>query len=127
MFIYPGSGGTNSIVEGDELSFLSSKNDSLVVSAIDGNLNLSIVSILLKSYNISNYSLPALIIDDKYVKQGFVNTSEIKDLICKYGRCLNFSCLCSIKRKEATAKKAMHTILTQKPATKIFLLIPACL
>ena len=31
MFIYPGSGGTNSIVEGDELSFLSSKNDSLVV------------------------------------------------------------------------------------------------
>lgn len=91
MFIYPGSGGTNSIVEGDELSFLSSKNDSLVVSAIDGNLNLSIVSILLKSYNISNYSLPALIIDDKYVKQGFVNTSEIEDLICKYGRCLNFS------------------------------------
>ena len=91
MFIYPGSGGTNSIVEGDELSFLSSRNDSLVVSAIDGSLNLSIVSILLKSYNISNSSLPALIIDDKYVKEGFVNTSQIKSLICKYGKCLNFS------------------------------------
>ncbi|MCL4396841.1 hypothetical protein M1494_00650 [Candidatus Parvarchaeota archaeon] len=91
MFVYPGNGGTNSIVEGDELSFLAYKNDSFVVSAIDGNLNLSIVSILLKSYNISNSSLPALIIDDKYVKEGFVNTSEIEELLCKYGRCLNFS------------------------------------
>lgn len=91
MFIYPGNGGTNSIVEGDELSFLAYKNNSLVVSAIDGNLNLSVVSILLKSYNISNSSLPALIINDKYVEEGFVNTSEIEKLVCKYGRCLNFS------------------------------------
>ena len=91
MFVYPGSGGTNSIVEGDELSFLSYRNDSLVVSAIDGNLNLSIVSILLKSYNISNSSLPALIINSKYVEKGYLNTSQIKNLICKDVRCINFS------------------------------------
>lgn len=91
MFVYPGVGGTQSIVEGDELSFLAYKNDSLVVSAINGNLNLSIVSILLKSYNISSALLPALIINDKYVQEGFVNTSQIESLICKYGKCLNFS------------------------------------
>ncbi|MCL4375964.1 hypothetical protein M1558_00520 [Candidatus Parvarchaeota archaeon] len=91
MFVYPGSGGTQSIVEGDELSFLAYKNDSLVVSAIDGNLNLSVVSILLKSYNISNASLPALIVNDRYVQSGFVNTSQIENIICKYGKCLNFS------------------------------------
>ncbi len=91
MFVYPGVGGTQSIVEGDELSFLAYKNDSLVVSAINGNLNLSIVSILLKSYNISSALLPALIINDKYVQDGFVNTSQIESLICKYGKCLNFS------------------------------------
>ncbi|MGC8533817.1 MAG: hypothetical protein ACP5MV_04305 [Candidatus Parvarchaeum sp.] len=91
MFVYPGSGGTNSIVEGDELSFLSAKNDSLVVSAIDGNLNLSVVSILMKSYNLTNSSLPAIIIDDRYVETGYLNTSQIKDYICKYSRCLNFS------------------------------------
>ncbi len=91
MFVYPGSGGTQSIVEGDELSFLAYRNNSLVVSAIDGNLNLSVVRILLKSYNLSNASLPALIINDKYVKSGFVNTSQIENLICKYGKCLNFS------------------------------------
>ncbi len=91
MFVYPGSGGTNSIVEGDELSFLSAKNDSLVVSAIDGNLNLSIVSILMQSYNLSNSSLPAIIIDDKYVETGYLNISQIKNYICRYSRCLNFS------------------------------------
>ena len=91
MFVYPGSGGTNSIVEGDELSFLSAKNDSLVVSAIDGNLNLSVVSILMKSYNLSNSSLPAIIIDDKYVETGYLNISQIKNYICRYSRCLNFS------------------------------------
>ena len=91
MFIYPVNGGTNSIVEGDELSFLAAKNNSLVVSAVNGNLNLSIVSILLKSYNISTASLPALIINDKYVETGYLNTSQIENDICRYGRCLNFT------------------------------------
>ena len=91
MFIYPGNSGTNSIVEGDELSFLSSRNDSLVVSAVNGGLNISLVSILLKSYNLSVGSLPALIINNKYVVTGYLNTSQIKNAICRYGRCLNFS------------------------------------
>ncbi len=91
MFIYPQNAGTNSIVEGNELSFLSSENSSLVVSAMDGNLNLSIVKIILQSYNISISSLPTIILDNKYVKSGYLNTSAIKSLICKYGTCINFT------------------------------------
>ncbi len=91
MFVYPTSSGTQSIVEGDELSFLSGENSSLVVSAIDGNLNLSIVKVIMESYNISNSSLPAIIINNNFVKSGFLNTTAIESLICKYGICLNFS------------------------------------
>ena len=91
MFIYPQNSGTNSIIEGDELSFLASKNSSLIVSAMNGGLNLPIVKIIMKSYNISNSSLPALIVDDSYVQNGYVNTSYIEKLICRYGKCINFS------------------------------------
>jgi hypothetical protein len=90
MFIYSTTG-NNNVVEGDELSYLSFKNDSLVVSAIDGNLDLPLVSILLKSYNITNNSMPALIINSNYVEKGYLNTSQIKNLICKDVHCINFS------------------------------------
>jgi hypothetical protein len=90
MLIYSINGQDN-VVEGDELSFLSSKNSSFIVSAVDGNLNLPLVNLLEKSYNISNSSLPALIIDGKYVKSGYMDTIGIENYICSKAKCLNFS------------------------------------
>ncbi len=89
MFIY-GVNCDSCIVEGDELSYLSSRNDSLIVSALNGDLNNPLVLLLLKSYNLTNSSFPSIIIANKYLVNGFQNTTALENDICKYSKCLNF-------------------------------------
>ncbi|MGC8682111.1 MAG: hypothetical protein ACP5TF_02340 [Candidatus Acidifodinimicrobium sp.] len=72
------------VLEGNELSFLGQNYTDLVVSAVDGSFNMPLISILNNMYNLSPVRYPAIIINSKYVVEGFQNTTQIKDDLCTY-------------------------------------------
>ena len=72
------------VLEGNELSFISQNYTNLVVSAVDGSFNMPLISILNNIYNLSPSEYPSIVINSKYVVNGFQNTTQIRKDICMY-------------------------------------------
>ncbi len=64
--------------EGEILSYVSEKNSSIIVIALDGDEDLILINTLKKVYNITTY--PTIIINDKKL-EGFVSKEKILEVL----------------------------------------------
>lgn len=84
LLIYTPFNCNNCAVEGSELQYLNEKYPNIVVSSVDGNYSLPIISSLDKIYNVSQSGYPYLVFGGKYVLSGYLSTYQIEKEICSY-------------------------------------------
>ncbi|MCW1302008.1 MAG: hypothetical protein OH316_02645 [Candidatus Parvarchaeota archaeon] len=84
LFFYNPVNCNSCVLEGNELSFLSQNYTNLIVSAVDGSFSMPLISILNNIYNLTPSKYPSIVINSKYVVEGFQNTTQIKEDLCRY-------------------------------------------
>lgn len=91
LMFYPSTVCVDCGEEGQELSVVAQEsNYSFVPTVIETGLNISEVYAVEEAYNITSY--PTLVIDGKYIVEGYLTKDQIVSAICAYSPSFN---LCS--------------------------------
>ncbi|MCL5018050.1 MAG: hypothetical protein M1573_02320 [Candidatus Parvarchaeota archaeon] len=90
MLIYSPVNCNNCVVVGNELSYLNEKYPNIMVSSIDGNYTLPVISSIDKIFNVTQSGYPYIIFGGKYVLNGYQTTSSIENEICSYSKDQSF-------------------------------------
>lgn len=90
MLVYAPVNCNNCVVVGNELQYLNEKYPNIMVSSVDGNYSLPVISSIDKIFNVSQSGYPYVIFGGKYVLSGYQTTSNIENEICSYSKNQSF-------------------------------------
>ena len=84
LLLYKPQNCQNCVLEGQELSYLQTKDSNITPVALDGQWNLQLIDSLNGAYNLTQNDYPVVIINSKYIVKGYLTTPQIISDLCKY-------------------------------------------